>query len=194
MQVVPSHRESFAMPVSLKRHPDFACEAVTRIDVDATRSTSDDLRLRYLVSGKISGLLVPTRAKTERKDELWQHTCLEAFVRAPGSTGYAEFNFAPSTEWAAYEFDDYRAGMRNASIVNAPQIEAIVEDDRLILEATLSLTGLAGLSNSAPWRLALSAVIEETSGRKSYWAYAHPAGKADFHHRDSFGYELPGPR
>jgi len=40
--------------------------------------------------------------------------------------------------------------------------------------------------------LGLSAVIEETSGRKSYWALAHPPGKPDFHHTDSFALELAG--
>ena len=29
------------------------------------------------------------------------------------ATAYREFNFSPSGAWAAYEFDDYRAGMRN---------------------------------------------------------------------------------
>lgn len=43
----------------------------------------------------------------------------------------------------------------------------------------------------APLRLGLSAVIEEKGGRKSYWALAHPPGKADFHHPDSFVCELP---
>src|SRR3546814_3736372 len=33
-------------------------------------------------------------------------------------------------------------------------------------------------------KLALSAVIEELDGTKSYWALAHPPGKPDFHHPD----------
>jgi hypothetical protein len=33
-------------------------------------------------------------------------------------------------------------------------------------------------------------VIEDTSGHKSYWALAHPPGKADFHHSDSFALEF----
>lgn len=38
---------------------------------------------------------------------------------------------------------------------------------------------------------AITAVIEETDGTKSYWALAHPAGKPDFHHPDGFVLELP---
>jgi hypothetical protein len=34
-------------------------------------------------------------------------------------------------------------------------------------------------------------VIEETNGRLSYWALAHPPGKPDFHHSDCFALELP---
>jgi len=33
-------------------------------------------------------------------------------------------------------------------------------------------------------------VIEETSGRLSYWALAHPSGKPDFHHADCFACEI----
>ena len=40
-------------------------------------------------------------------------------------------------------------------------------------------------------QLGVSAVIEETNGRKSYWALAHPPGKADFHHDDGFVLQLP---
>lgn len=178
------------MPVPLKCHPDSTCEAVTRIDVDIARKSAHALRLRYAVVGKIADVLVPAGTATERKDELWQHTCLEAFIRAPHSAGYVEFNFAPSTLWAAYEFDGYRAGMRNAAIAQVPAIQTTTTHDHLIVEAIVSLQGLPHLSQSAPLRLALSAVIEEKNGRKSYWAFAHPVGKADFHHGDSFAYEL----
>ena len=45
-------------------------------------------------------------------------------------------------------------------------------------------------ANDEPWQLALTAVIEETSGVKSYWALRHPPGKPDFHHADGFVVEL----
>jgi len=50
---------------------------------------------------------------------------------------------------------------------------------------------LAGLPSDGSWRLGLAAVIEEASGRKSYWALAHPPGKPDFHHSDCFAHEIP---
>jgi hypothetical protein len=55
----------------------------------------------------------------------------------------------------------------------------------------LALDRLSALPHKATWRLGLSAVIEDSSGAKSYWALAHPPGKPDFHHPDCFAHELP---
>ena len=42
--------------------------------------------------------------------------------------------------------------------------------------------------------LAVSAVIEETDGTKSFWALRHPPGPPDFHHPDCFALTLPAPK
>lgn len=144
------------------------------------------LRLHYCLTGVIADLAIPAPVAPQRRDDLWRQTCFEAFVRAGHDTAYHEFNFAPSSQWAAYRFDDYRSGMRTVEIV-PPGIE------REIVGNTLALTidFVPGLSESAPWQVGLSAVIEEASGRKSYWALAHPPGAPDFHHRDCFTLQLP---
>lgn len=49
----------------------------------------------------------------------------------------------------------------------------------------------AGIDQIGPWEIAISAVIEEADGAKSYWALVHPSDKPDFHHPDSFVLELP---
>jgi hypothetical protein len=54
----------------------------------------------------------------------------------------------------------------------------------------LSPKGSAGATRLAR-RFGLAAVIEETSGRRSFWALAHPPGKPDFHHADCFTLEVP---
>ena len=46
---------------------------------------------------------------------------------------------------------------------------------------------------ASPLRIALSAVIEEIDGTKSYWALRHPPGPPDFHHRDCFALTLGAP-
>ena len=175
---------------ALKLHPDSRSSSATRIEVEVTRPRSGNLLLRYFVTGKIAELRLPPVTTPARTDELWKHTCFEAFVRAPPGTGYYEFNFAPSTQWAAYRFSGYRTGMSVADQISAPRIDVRSAAGRYKLQALLELGQAVSLPSDAVWQFALSAVIEETSGNKSYWALAHPPGKADFHHPDCFALEL----
>ena len=170
---------------TLRLHPDSLCAAAAHIEADIARPRPDSLILSYVVSGRISDLLMPPVVAPARADELWQHTCFEAFLRASAGPGYYEFNFSPSTQWAAYRFDSYRSGMRLASEIGAPRIEVRSSAETYTLQAALELDGL-----SSPLHLGLSVVLEETNGRKSYWALMHPPGKADFHHADCFALEL----
>ena len=170
---------------TLRLHPDSLCAAATRIEVDIARPRAGSLILSYVVSGRISDLRMPPVVAAVRADELWRHTCFEAFVRASPGPTYYEFNFSPSTQWAAYQFGSYRSGMRVATEIAAPRIEVRSDKVTYTLQAALELDGL-----SSPLHLGLSAVLEETNGRKSYWALAHPPGKADFHHADCFALEL----
>ena len=165
--------------------------AATHIEVDVARPRPGNLVLHYFLTGRMSDLRMPPVTAPARTDELWRHTCFEAFVRASPGTAYYEFNLAPSMQWAAYRFSDYRSGMRVARGISAPRVAVQSDGARYELQAVLELDCLPGLPGDAVWRLGLSAVIEETSGRKSYWALAHPPGKADFHHSDCFAQELP---
>lgn len=166
-------------------HSDSRCDAVTAIEVEAERSPAGLLALRYVVRGEISELALPPPRPSARADELWRHTCFEAFVRSPGDLGYYEFNLAPSSEWAAYRFDGYREDMRQADGIGSPRVETTSTDGSFELLARLDPPV------DGPWRVGLSAVIEEAGGRISYWALAHPPGKPDFHHPDCFALELP---
>jgi hypothetical protein len=177
------------MRLTLALHPDSRCDAVTRIDVEATRPRPGHLVLRYMVSGKIAELRLPPLTASTRTDELWRHTCFEAFIRPPTGEAYYEFNVAPSTQWAVYSFNGYRNGMRITDEVGAPFIETQPGADFYVLQASLDLER-AHLPKDAIWRLGLSAVIEEQSSALSYWALSHPPGRADFHHSDCFAFEL----
>jgi hypothetical protein len=176
------------MRQTLRLHPDSSCLAVTHIDVEVLHPQTHSLAFAYAVSGTISDLAVSPMAAAARTDELWRHTCFEAFVGSSLSVSYYEFNFAPSTQWAAYRFSEYRADMRVATEINTPQITVQSSPERYVLQASLELGQL--LSPRSTLRVGLSAVIEEISGRRSYWALAHPPGKADFHHSDSFVLEV----
>ena len=178
------------MHLALKLHPDSPSFAATQIEVDVSRPRSGSLVLCYAVTGKIADLRLPPITSPTRAEELWQHTCFEAFVGSSRDETYYEFNFAPSTQWAAYQFDGYRRGMREASGVSPPAIEVQASPERFTLQAALELDQLSSLPRDARWRLGLSALIEGRSGRVSYWALAHPPGKPDFHHPDCFAYEF----
>ena len=175
---------------ALRLHPDSLCFAATHIEVDVARPHAGSLVLSYFVTGKIGDLRIPPVTSATRTEGLWQNTCFEAFIRASADAAYYEFNFAPSTQWAAYRFSSYRSGMRAATDIGAPQIEVQTNPELFTLQASLELDRLSRLPRDATWRLGLSALIEETNGHKSYWALAHPPGKADFHHSDCFAVEF----
>src|SRR5688500_9701615 len=58
--------------------------------------------------------VMPEPSEPERREELWQTTCFETFLRAHGEEGYREWNFAPSGQWAAYDFTAHREGRSDA--------------------------------------------------------------------------------
>lgn len=183
-------RYNAAMHQALRLHPDSLCPAATHIDVDVSHPRARTLVLTYEVAGKISDVRMPLVTAASRGDELWQHTCFEAFVGATPGAAYYEFNFSPSTQWAVYQFGGYRSGMRVATEISVSPIEVRSSSDRYTLRATLDLDHLSDLAPETSWRLGLSAVIEDIYGRKSYWALAHPPGRPDFHHSQCFAHEL----
>jgi hypothetical protein len=180
------------MRLALHLHPDSPRPAARRIEAEVTRPSPGRLGLRYMVTGALGDVALPSSAAPDRTDGLWRHTCFEAFLRAPGSETYCEFNFAPSTQWAAYRFDGYRRGMAPAEGVAPPRIGLRRTADGFELEVVLALDRACGLPPDGALRLGLSAVIQAPDGSVSLWALAHPPGKADFHHADSFALDLPG--
>jgi hypothetical protein len=171
----------------LTSHPTIPAGAVIGVEVEVVRADPTTLTLTYVIAGDIAALAVPQPAAPMRTDELWRRTCLEAFVRPEGGEAYLEFNLSPSSQWAAYAFAGYREGMAEADLP-PPRISVEATPTTLRLQATLQ-----GLPPGA-CRLALTAVIEETGGHKSYWALAHPRpDRPDFHHAAGFALGLPHP-
>jgi hypothetical protein len=188
--VLPS--DSWHMRHRLKLHPDSHCEAIGSIEADVTRSSQATLAVRYFVTGDIRALRLPLPSGAVRADELWRHTCFELFLREADRNNYYEFNFAPSLQWAAYRFDSYRQGMQ-ALEIPAPRIEIRQDAARFELQAELKLASLPEADSLADWRLALSAVVEETNGGVSYFALAHAPGKPDFHHPEALALSVQVP-
>jgi hypothetical protein len=171
------------MRLTLLPHPHSAAPPV-EITVDLGRAGAA-LALSFCLTGDLDGIAIPARTVSERTGNLWQTSCFEVFIRKESEHGYLEFNLSPSTRWAAYAFDDYRAGMRDADI--QPPSITMARDATLTLATVVQLP--AGIADSA-LRIGLSAIVEGRDGSKSWYALAHPDGAPDFHHADCFALGL----
>lgn len=169
----------------LLAHPTTPTRAVREISASVT-TEHKNVVVTFTVSGDIQQLLISPLGYPKRTGELWQHTCFELFARSPGAFAYVEFNFSPSGEWAAYQFSDYRADMEPLELRADPHVRIERRDRELTLEARLQRLDLP----SAAAELALTAVIEERSGKKSYWAVKHAPSKPDFHQAQGFALTL----
>lgn len=165
-------------------HPS-APSTFAAVEVEIRRD-ADAIQFTYRVTPSAT-LLVPAALSPARADGLWRTTCFEAFIRPGAGDAYLEFNFSPSSAWAAYRFDGYRSGMTNAD-VSAPAV-AVARDGKIFsLTARVDVASLR-LTPSA--RVGVSAVLEDMSGAKTYWALAHSGDKPDFHRADAFIARLP---
>lgn len=189
----PAMMRSTQYNATLTCHPDTYSQVAHEIEARVSWTDAEVLSLHYVLKGDTNHLRIPPSRPPRRADDLWQHTCFEAFVSVKGKPEYCEFNFSPSGEWAAYRFRRYRDGapLENADL--APKIAACNADDHFHLHATIHLHRLPMILRNTGLRLGLSAVIEEENGILSYWALKHPPGKPDFHHADGFTLEVEPP-
>ncbi len=177
-------------PAVLTAHPSTPNDAVRSLAVELRVEEPDILVFQYALVADMSRLRVPSALMGERADALWKHTCFEAFVAPAEASGYHEFNFSPSLEWAIYRFSAYRQGMSPASIGQTPQVSVRRGDHELELQSAVRLGHLADWPDAPRLKVALAAVIEDDKGGLSYWGLRHPPGKPDFHHPNSFALEV----
>lgn len=157
---------------SLISHPD--CLPGVIVVVDATLvPTERGCRATFSAFGAVEHIVMPpVEADRGRFDDLWRTTCFEIFWQPEGGSYYREFNLSPSTRWACYDFDDFRAGMRNAP--------ADVFIDVTTTFDTITLTADIVSDLPRPARVALNAIFEQ-DGINRYWALAFAPGAPEFH-------------
>ena len=147
------------------------------------------LSLSYELVAPAAEVIWPaTTSNAQRRDELWNATCLELFIAKAHDPGYREVNLSPSGDWNVYQLDHYRQGLRPDGSIDGIEMHASSGVDRHRLEAIVRLPeGLIGVS---PLQANLCAVLQSADHHNSYWAIHHPCLDADFHHRDGFVLEL----
>ena len=170
---------------ALTTHSATPCPAITEFTASAQRAPDGIIVLTYLIKGDVNQIDLPEKAASVQTDGLWQHTCFEAFARTANESAYREFNFVPSSAYAAYSFTDYREGMQPLLLDAAPQIDMTRHETLLKVSVQLPAGSLP-----RDTLLALAAVIELKDGSKSYWALTHVGDNPDFHHKDGFVLKL----
>ncbi|MFZ1246684.1 MAG: DOMON-like domain-containing protein [Azonexus sp.] len=168
---------------TLSCHQASPCSAIDCIEIVVHGNAAGGLDLSFRVSGRTEDIQLPLAQPSGPADNLWQHTCCEAFIATVNRKKYQEFNFSPSGQWAAYRFNDYRE--RDADFVPAaaPLISLQSRPDGFQLDASIAPELLP---DEQTLLLGISAVIETADGSKSYWALEHGAPQPDFHLRQSF--------
>lgn len=131
-----------------------------------------DAEFRF--EGNIAAIKVPEPAPSQRTDNLWKTSCFEIFWQPIGGSWYREFNLSPSGRWAAYDFDSFREGMRDAP-VDAIAVRCWHSETELVLTASIA----AQLPD--PAQVALNGIVEHADGGMQFWALAFPPGQPEFH-------------
>lgn len=179
--------------IALRPHPSTP-ESAWTVSALAERTAANELRLRYRIAGALDDLRVPPLGAPRWGDRLWEHTCVEAFVAADGTSAYVELNVAPSREWAAYAFRGYREVEPFTASLLAPRIDVRRDAATIALDVSVALAALSSAYVGAALRVGLSVVTETTDGRHAYWALRHPSERPDFHRADAFALRLePAP-
>ena len=147
------------------------------------------LALDYELVVPADQLIWPAAAASpQRRDGLWQSTCLELFIAQPNEPRYWEINLSPSGDWNVYRLSSYRQGLQAEPLIERISLNSQSAADRHQLHARVELP--PALSQVAPLQANLCAVLEHANGSNSYWALCHTGSEADFHARAGFVLEV----
>lgn len=166
---------------NLSCHPSESNSAVHDLHVMTGIVKNGFLSITFSLKGDFENLNIPLQNISARSDDLWKHTCFEAFIGSQISTSYTEFNISPSKAWAAYQFENYRADRHDLSVSDL-SISIRKTDSKLEMDVLLPLPHQ--IENLC---MGFSAVIQDKSGQNTYWALYHPVrDRPDFHHKAGF--------
>ena len=133
---------------------------------------------RFRLDGDVGRIKLPEAGPSVRTDDLWKTTCFEIFWQPIGAPSYREFNLSPSGRWAAYYFDSFREGMRDAPV---DAISLSVAGGSSNGSGELVVAASIACDLPTPAQVALNAIVEHEDGALQFWALAFPPGKPEFH-------------
>ncbi len=142
------------------------------------KPTASGCKAEFRLTGDVDKIILPAAGPSVRTDNLWKTTCFEVFWQPTDGSWYREFNLSPSGRWAAYDFDTFREGMRDAPVdaISLSTVHGSANGQgELVLKADIS-TELP-----APAQVALNAIVEHADGGLQFWALAFGPGEAEFH-------------
>jgi len=145
----------------------------------------------FKLEGDLSTIrIAPPAMAGERRDLLWQTTCLEVFLAHRGAGPYWEFNLSPAGHWNVYRLESYRQGLAPEPAYAQLPFSVQRHRQQLSLGLRCTLPPALAAPATADLEAAITAVTQHSDGSLSYWALHHPATEADFHHRDGFRLHL----
>ncbi len=156
------------------------------VSVGGTISRSCNiLCLSYQLNWDGDPVVLPAQCTSPlRRNNLWQRTCFECFLKEEDGSGYYELNLSPDGCWNMYSFTTYRNGMAEEPGIVDLKSEVTRESRSCTLSCSLSLDGCIRPEQSII--TGVSCVLEFSDGQKRYWALDHPGPQPDFHNPDSF--------
>ncbi|UAB77128.1 hypothetical protein INR77_09835 [Erythrobacter sp. SCSIO 43205] len=141
-------------------------------------ATHTGCEARFRLDGAVDRIKLPEAGPSVRTDNLWKTTCFEIFWQPIGGTSYREFNLSPSGRWAAYDFDSFREGMRDAPV---DAIALSVSQGSSNGQGELVLAASIACELPTPAQVALNAIVEHEDESLQFWALAFAPGKPEFH-------------
>ena len=131
--------------------------------------------------------LPPTAPEPRRLDDLWRHTCFEAFVAVAEQEPYLELNLSPSGDWNVYGLEGYRRGLTPLAACTALPARIDLQPRHLALAVTLPLplpgdlaTVILGAGNTPENRKILYAQLGLDKGLiQQYFVWASHVVRGD---------------
>ena len=110
------------------------------------------LALDYELVVPADQLIWPAAAASpQRRDGLWQSTCLELFIAQPNEPRYWEINLSPSGDWNVYRLSGYRQGLQAEPFIERISLNSQSAADRHQLHARVELPpALSQVARSRP--------------------------------------------